>query len=106
MCNIANYDVGNSASLGYNITEEITTLNDLIENIHIKDRKLHGQTVPLGTGDVDFNLFFSLLKKINYSGELIIQGARESNILCEDTAKKYLSFVEESVDKYLSNDEN
>jgi len=99
-----NYDVGNSASLGYDVEKEISILGDLIENVHIKDRKLHGKTVPLGTGDVNFDLFFNKLKKINYSGELIIQGARELNIPCEKTAKKYLLFVEEFVDKYLSND--
>ena len=96
-----NYDVGNSASLGYDLEEEIMILGNLIENIHIKDRMLHGITVPLGTGDVNFNLFFNLLKKINYSKELIIQGARESNVQCEYTAKKYLLFVQEFVDKYL-----
>ena len=100
-----NYDVGNSASLGFNIREEISMLGNLIENVHIKDRKLYGKTVPLGTGDVNFNLFFHLLKKINYSGELIIQGAREPNIQCENTAKKYLLFVEEFVDKYLFDDD-
>lgn len=36
----ANYDVGNSASLGYNSWEEILTLGNLIANIHIKDRIL------------------------------------------------------------------
>jgi len=81
------------------------TLGNLIENIHIKDRKLCGITVPLGTGDVNFDLFFNLLKKINYSKELIIQGARESNIQCENTANKYLLFVQEFVDKYLSHDD-
>lgn len=101
-----NYDVGNSASLGYDVEEEIMTLGNLIENIHIKDRKLCGITVPLGTGDVNFDLFFNLLKKINYSGELIIQGARESNVQFEHTAKKYLLFVEEFVDKYLSDEDN
>ena len=100
-----NYDVGNSASLGYDVKEEINTLGNLIENVHIKDRKLCGMTVPLGAGDVNFDLFFNLLKKINYSGELIIQGARELNVGCEYTAKKYLLFVDEFVDKYLS-DEN
>jgi len=100
-----NYDVGNSASLGYDVEEEIDTLGDLIENVHIKDRKLCGITVPLGTGDVNFDLFFNLLKKINYSKELIIQGARESNIQCENTAKKYLLFVQQFVDKYLSHDD-
>ena len=100
----ANYDVGNSAGLGYDLKEEFDYLGDFIYNIHIKDKKLSSNTVPLGTGDVNFELFFTLLKQNNYSGDLIIQGAREINIDCENTATKYLKFVKELVDKYLSND--
>ena len=58
----ANYDIGNSASLGYDMKEELNIYGDLIYNIHIKDRKYCGQTVPLGEGDADFELFFNLLQ--------------------------------------------
>ena len=67
---------------------------------NIKDRKYRGQTVPLGNGDTDFELFFNLLQKINYDGELIIQGARECGINPEETCTKYLQFVKKFVDKY------
>jgi len=102
----ANYDVGNSSALGYNITEELTTFGNLISNIHIKDRKFHGQTVPLGTGDVDFDLFFNSLRQINYDGDFIIQGAREDGIKPENTSIKYLQFVKKYAEKYLFNDNN
>jgi|APSaa5957512535_1039671.scaffolds.fasta_scaffold03299_4 L-ribulose-5-phosphate 3-epimerase len=102
----ANYDVGNSAALGYNITEELTTFGNLISNIHIKDRKFHGQTVPLGTGDVDFDLFFNSLRQINYDGNFIIQGAREIGIKPENTSTKYLQFVKKYAEKYLFDDNN
>lgn len=99
----ANYDVGNSTSLGYDIQEELTVLGDSITNIHIKDRLLHGATVPLGTGNTNFELFFETIKKIDYKGDFIIQGARENetNIKPEDTCKKYLEFVKHYIDKYL-----
>lgn len=99
----ANYDVGNSTSLGYDIHEELTVLGDFITNIHIKDRLLHGTTVPFGTGDTNFELFFETIKKIDYKGDFIIQGARvnETNIKPEDTCNKYLEFVKHYVDKYL-----
>ena len=45
-----------------------------------------------------------ILKQNNYSGDFIIQGARESGIDSGETAKKYLKFVKELVDKYMSND--
>ena len=96
----ANYDVGNSTSLGYDMKEELNLYGDLIYNIHIKDRKYRGQTVPLGNGDTDFELFFNLLQKINYDGELIIQGARECGVNPEETCTKYLQFVKKFVDKY------
>jgi len=96
----ANYDIGNSASLGYDMKEELSLYGDLIYNIHIKDRKYCGQTVPLGEGDADFELFFNLLQKINYNGELIIQGAREYGVKPEDTCIKYLQFVKKFVRIY------
>ena len=97
----ANYDTGNSASLGYDVPEEISTLSHWISNIHIKDRLLYGKTVDLGTGNTNFDLFFSELQKIDYKGELIIQGARnDSQEEPEITCKKYLNFVKQYLHKH------
>ncbi len=46
-----NYDIGNSASLGYNFQEELDAYGDLIRVLHIKDRLLSGQSVHLGQGN-------------------------------------------------------
>lgn len=98
----ANYDTGNSAALGYNVKEELEILGKFITNIHIKDRIYRGNTVPLGTGDTNFELFFSILQHINYQGDFVIQGARENKSLKpEAICKKYLEFVKKYVDKYL-----
>lgn len=100
----ANYDIGNSISNGYDPVLEITTLKDHIFNIHIKDRIFHGNTVTLGQGDVDFDLFFFTLSKINYKNDLIIQGTREdldgTQINPEKTCSKYLAFVREYLSKF------
>ena len=48
-----NYDIGNSAALGYDIEEQITCIGNRILNVHIKDRVLGGATVPLGEGNAD-----------------------------------------------------
>ena len=100
----ANYDIGNSISNGFDPVIEITTLKDYIFNVHIKDRIFHGGTVTLGQGDVDFDLFFSTLAKIDYKSDLIIQGAREdlneSQINPEKTCSKYLAFVREHLSKF------
>lgn len=98
---VANYDTGNSASLGYNPEEELTILGELIKNIHIKDREFGGSTVEFGKGDTDFEKFFQTLSKIKYSGDLILQGARLDDILSpEETCVRYKKFVKQYVDKY------
>jgi L-ribulose-5-phosphate 3-epimerase len=74
-----NYDIGNSASLGYDTKSEIDLYGKYIKNIHIKDRKLEGQSVQLGKGNANFNLFFQNLKKLNYKGFYILQTARSTN---------------------------
>ena len=71
-----NYDMGNSASYGYNPIEEFYEYGDSIINAHIKDRKFRGPTVRLGNGDVDFPVVFESFKKIGYQGDYILQTAR------------------------------
>ena len=71
-----NYDIGNSAALGYDPAEEITTYGSYIDNVHVKDRLLGGTTVPLGQGNANLPLVFKLLKEANYQGQYILQTAR------------------------------
>jgi L-ribulose-5-phosphate 3-epimerase len=97
----ANYDTGNSTALGYDPKEELEILKPWLTNIHIKDRIFKGNTVSLGKGDTDFELIFSILSRINYRGQLIIQGAREDQIVEPiKTCEKYLKYVKNYVDKY------
>ncbi len=95
-----NYDSGNSTSLGYNIYDELTILKKWIKNVHVKDRKFQGGTVSLGTGDTNFEQFFSGLFEIGYTGDLIIQGARQQETTSKQTCQIYQKFVKEYVDKY------
>lgn len=71
-----NYDIGNSAALGFSPADEIGSYGHRIDNVHVKDRKLHGTTVPLGTGDADFPAAFGALHKAGYAGHFILQTAR------------------------------
>lgn len=71
-----NYDIGNSAALGYSPAEEIGSYGCRIDNVHVKDRKLHGATVPLGAGNADFPAVFGALRKADYAGHFILQTAR------------------------------
>jgi sugar phosphate isomerase/epimerase len=72
-----NYDTGNSASLGYNPIEEFENYGNRISDIHIKDRKLHGGSVILGTGDTRFDLFFAAFKTIDFRGPVVMQAFRD-----------------------------
>jgi len=74
-----NYDTGNSAALGFDVKKEFYYYGNYIKGIHIKDRILKGKTVRLGEGDVDFKLFFKLLKKIKYKNHIIFQTARSKS---------------------------
>ena len=94
-----NYDTGNSASLGFNPSQEISMYGKYIDNVHIKDRVYRGKTVQLGKGSSDFMTIFKKLKQTKYKGNFILQGARSSNNQHAQTVKKYKDFVI----KFLSN---
>ena len=87
----ANYDIGNSASLGFDPKEELETYGLKILNVHVKDRKLGSTTVPLGTGNANINYVIQKLHEIGYSGGLTMQAARGENDI--ETAKEQLKYV-------------
>jgi L-ribulose-5-phosphate 3-epimerase len=72
-----NYDIGNSAALGFDPIEELNAYGGRITDIHIKDRVLNGGPVTLGRGGADFALFFSKLQEFNYKGPFIMQAYRD-----------------------------
>ena len=72
-----NYDTGNSASLGFDVEEELEEYGNKISDIHIKDRLLGGGPVELGMGYTNFEKFFKKLEEFNYSGPFILQAYRD-----------------------------
>lgn len=72
----ANYDSGNSSSLGYKPREEFAAYGTRIGSVHIKDRVREGGTVPLGSGDADFQALAEGLKTVVYAGDFILQVSR------------------------------
>ena len=72
----ANYDSGNSSSLGFIPDEEFAAYGNRIGSVHIKDRVRGGGTVPLGTGDADLPAVFAQLQRIDYRGDVTLQVAR------------------------------
>ena len=74
-----NYDIGNSAALGFNPIEEFREIGHRILNVHVKDRVLNGTTVPLGLGNANLPKVFNLLGSQRYAGNYILQTARADN---------------------------
>jgi L-ribulose-5-phosphate 3-epimerase len=72
----ANYDSGNSSSLGYDVREELGTYGSRIGSVHIKDRVRGGGTVPLGSGDADIPGLLDGLQALGYRGDFVLQVAR------------------------------
>ena len=89
-----NFDTGNSASLGNDPIEELSIYGDKLFNVHIKDRKLKGKTVPLGQGNAEFEAISRCLKELNYNGNMILQAARQQRGQEMDTISSYLRFCE------------
>jgi len=72
-----NYDIGNSASLGFNYNDELKAYGEKISDVHIKDRKLRGGSVKLGSGNANIHSFFEDLSRFNYQGPFIMQAYRD-----------------------------
>ena len=89
-----NYDIGNSAALGYDPKEELESYGHRVLNLHIKDRVLGGTTVALGEGSADFEKVFKSLKECNYHGNYILQTARSSSGDHAGALSQYKSMTE------------
>jgi len=71
-----NFDIGNSASLGFDPVQELTALGPYLGSVHVKDRILGGGTVALGQGNADLKTCFDLIHSYGFRRHLILQAAR------------------------------
>lgn len=74
-----NYDIGNSAALGFNHLDEFQSYGRSISDVHIKDRLFQGGSVPLGTGAADIPMVIQCLEEVEYDGPLILQAFRDDD---------------------------
>lgn len=88
-----NYDIGNSAGMGYQIDDEFAAYGHRIGSIHIKDKLLNGPTVPIGTGIADFPALARLLRNLDFKGDIVLESARDVPGGELAWAKKNLNFV-------------
>lgn len=92
-----NYDIGNSAALGFDFDEEMRLIGNKIFNIHVKDRPLGGVTCPFGKGTSGLqnkiNVLYESFRNIN----MIIQGARSKNGNDVGTAIEYFEYIQKAL---------
>lgn len=88
-----NYDIGNSASLGYRPDDELAVYGDRVCAVHVKDRLLGGTTVPLGSGNADLPGAFRALARAGFSGDYILQTARAADGRDAETLCRYRDMV-------------
>lgn len=93
-----NFDSGNSASLGYDVKEEFSSYGKRISDMHVKDRLYQGGSVQLGYGNVDWNIFFSELDKLNYNRPLIMQVYRDDEGV--EVFKAQLDWIKNRIKEY------
>jgi L-ribulose-5-phosphate 3-epimerase len=95
-----NYDIGNSAALGYDPVEELDIYGDMITDIHIKDRIYGGGPVLLGTGNADFERFFRKLSEFDYRGPFIMQAYRDDEGV--EVFTKQLAWVRKNIEEWYA----
>ncbi len=90
------YDVGNAQWLGYDIAAELRTARDLVAQVHIKDRTMSGENVPLGEGAVDFRVVADTLHGIGYEDYLVLEtpGGDDRRAFAE----RHLAFIRQFVE--------
>jgi hexulose-6-phosphate isomerase len=96
-----NYDIGNSASLGYDPEQEMQAYAPRVTNVHVKDRKLGGTTVPLGTGAAKMKEVLQGLSDARYAGNFILQTARAADGDHVGTLARYLAWTLGHLEQYF-----
>ena len=90
-----NWDLGNSASLGFAPEDEIEAYGGRILHVHVKDRVLGGTTVPLGDGAARLAEAFAELRRIGYQGDYVLQTARARDGDHAAAAARYLLMTQD-----------
>lgn len=96
-----NYDIGNSASLGFDPEQEMLAYSQRITNVHVKDRILGGTSVPLGTGAAKMREVLIGLKSAQYRGNFILQTARAVDDTHEQTLARYVAWTSEQLELHF-----
>ena len=85
------------------IQKEFKLIGERIKNVHVKDRKINGETIELGKGDADFDLVFKKLKDIDFKGNFILQTARAKDNNHKKVLVEYKQFTLGLLSNYFDN---
>lgn len=67
------YDIGNAASAGTQVDDDLRLIGSRLAVVHIKDRHRDGASTALGSGDADFTALFDALSANDFKGPLILE---------------------------------
>jgi L-ribulose-5-phosphate 3-epimerase len=91
------FDMGNSASYGYDPKNHITKISNYLGSVHVKDRKLRDRSFPLGKGDVNFHDVFHSLDLLNFNGPISFQVYRNKTSDNLFILKNSLNFINDLI---------
>jgi sugar phosphate isomerase/epimerase len=89
----AYYDTGNSTAQGFDISLDVVPLLPQLAAVHIKDRKKHAGSVPVGSGDANFDGFLRTVKGGGFSGDFVFEHFFEADP--EGAARSALGYLRE-----------
>ncbi len=72
-----NYDIGNSAAMGFDPDAEWAAYGTRVSDVHVKDRKRGAGSVELGTGDADIPRVLGLMREYAFAGPVVMQAYRD-----------------------------
>jgi hexulose-6-phosphate isomerase len=90
----AYYDVGNALYLGYDPAGEIEYLAQRILSVHMKDTVKNLGDSHLGCGRLNLETVFTALKRINYSGWLIIETPNSNDAALKNDIRLLHQYLE------------
>ena len=96
-----NYDMGNSAYFGFRADDELDAYGEHVRNVHVKDCTPEDYSVPLGQGDVDFDLVFKKLAEKRFRGDFIFQTYRDPGADPVEEMRRYLAFVAPYLERHF-----
>lgn len=90
-------DLGNSFLNGFNLTKEINDSKNYIGSYHIKEKDINGNSLPLGSLNFNYKLFFKKIYKNRFMGEIILETQNFKNKKSFDSIEKNINYLKQFI---------